>query len=322
MFKFLILSFIIISTTTIVSAQKNKPDESTPSEDTSGKISYVKVALGVGNQLLSLHNKALNASESVNGIIFTPSVGYYHKSGLGLSLQGYLLNDSGSTNLYQTSLTPSYEYEGSNVAFGASYTHFFVKNKYGVVASPIQNDFYTSLVSKKGWINPGVALGYSFGTSKEISLVTVDIPQRGSITFPDTATTKTKAFSLIGSLGHSFQFSDVFTKDADLNFTTTLMANAGNARFDVTHANRYSAVIANRNPGRGRGRLGGGSGNSSGNGSEISKFALQSVGANFELGYSIGQFGFYSQIYFDYYVPQTDSKRLTQVFNVNVSYSF
>lgn len=321
MYKRLSLMLIIVSCSFFAIAQSKKTEEAVSGEDTSGKVSYFKVAAGVGNQLLSIHNKALNASESVNGIIFTPSIGYFHKSGLGLSLQGYLLSDSGSTNFYQTSITPSYEYEGNNVAFGISYSHYFVKNKYGSLATPIQNDFYASVVGKKGWINPGVALGYSSGISREINLVTVNIPQSGTVTFPDTTTTKTKAISLIGSLGHTFEFSNVFTKDGDLNFTTSLLANAGSAKFDVTHANRYSAAISNSRTRRGRGRLGGGTGTSA-NGSEVSKFALQSVGANFELGYGIGQFGVYSQLYLDYYLPQTDSKRFTQVYNITVSYAF
>ena len=313
----LTLPFLLLCIcTTSIEAQKKQTEDPGENQEAAAPSSYFKIAAGIGNQLLSIHNKALNAGQNVNGIIFTPSVGYYHKSGFGISFEGYLLKDSGSTNFYQSSLTPSYQYEGTDVSFGISYSRYFVKNKYGAVSSPIQNDFYTNVVFTKNWLKPGIALGYSSGKYKEINLVTVNFPQIGTVTFPDTATTKTTAFSLIGNLEHTFEFSNVLSPDGDLSFTPSLVANAGSAKFIVTHANRFSASVMN-NP-RGNGRVRGGGTGESG----VSKFGLQSIGANFDMIYSIGIFSLEPQVYLDYYLQQTDTKKFTQVYSINLAVTF
>lgn len=308
----------LLFTTTAVFAQKKETDTPDESDQKDIPTSYFKFGVGIGNQLLSIHNKALNASENINSLIFSPSIGYFHKSGFGISFQGYLLKDSGSTNFYQSSLTPSYEYDGDDVGFGISYSRYFVKNKYGGATSPIQNDIYTSILFKKPWLQPGIAAGYASGTYKEINIQTLNLPQFGTVTFPDTATTKTKAFSLIGSLQHTFEFANVLTEGGDLSFTPTILANAGAAKFVVTHANRFSANVANT---RGRGRVRGGTGTGTGE-SSASSFTLESVGANFALLYSIGKFSLEPQVYLDYYLQNTDTKKFTQVYNISLSVVF
>src|SRR5829696_5103072 len=47
--------------------------------------SYVFVNLGIGNRLFSIRNNALNAKQSVTStVIYTPSLGYYHKTGFSI----------------------------------------------------------------------------------------------------------------------------------------------------------------------------------------------------------------------------------------------
>ena len=309
--------FLCLFTTSLLAQKKQTEDTPEGNAELEKPTSYFKLGAGIGNQLLSIHNKALNAGQNVNGIIFTPSIGYYHKSGFGLSFEGYLLKDSGKTNFYQSALTPSYEYDGNDIIFGVSYSRFFVKNKYGGATSPIQNDIYTNVLFKKNWLKPGIAVGYSSGTYKEINLVTVTLPQIGTITFPDTAKTKTTAFSLIGSLEHTFEFFNILSEDGFLSFTPSLLANAGSAKFVVTHANRFSASPSNAGRGRAKFRGGAGTGESS-----VSKFGLQSIGANFNLLYTIGKFSLEPQVYLDYYLQQTDTNKFTQVYSINMAITF
>src|SRR5947207_4432805 len=71
--------------------------------------SYFSVEAGVGNRLFSVHNNRLNARQSsISTLVYTPSVGYFHRSGLSLTAGAYLLNDKdngfGST---QYTLTPA-----------------------------------------------------------------------------------------------------------------------------------------------------------------------------------------------------------------------
>lgn len=313
----LFLPILIIFSLSVCAQKTETSKEDTDAADSKDKqTSYFKVGAGVGNQLLSIHNKALNAGQNLNTIIFTPSIGYYHKSGFGISFEGYLLKDSGSTNFYQSSLTPSYEYDGKDISAGVSYSRYFVKNKYGGSTSPIQNDFYANVVMRKHAIHPGLAVGYSSGTYKEIDLVTINFPQIGPRTFPDTVTTKTTAFSLIGSLEHTFDFANVLSPKGELSFTPAFMANAGSAKFVVTHANRFN--VTNTGTVRRKGKV---RGSATGESSKQS-FTLQSVGANFDVMYTIGKFSLEPQLYLDYYLLQSDTKAFTQVYNIILSVSF
>lgn len=275
--------------------------------------SYFKVGVGLGNQLLSVNNKALDASQTNNKLIITPNIGYYHKSGFGISVAGYFLNDSGSTKFYQSALTPSYELDADDFGFGVSYTRYFPKDKYGGSNSPIQNDFYTNVLFKKTWLEPGVALGYSNGIYKEINVVTVNFPNIGPRTFTDTASTKTTALSLIGTIEHTFDFDNIFSSSDLLNFTPAIMLNAGSNKLITTHKNKYSAFV-DQNSNRRRLR-----GNSQ---SDITSFTLQSVGLNLGITYSIGSFIFEPQLYLDYYLHTSDTKKFTQVYNINAAFTF
>ena len=310
--KRFLFSILYLTITLSAIAQKEETDKAS-GEEADKPSSYFKIGAGIGNQLLSVNNKALNASQINNKLIFTPNIGYYHKSGLGISFVGYLLSDSGSTNFYQSGLTPSYELDGEDFSFGISYTRYFVKNKYGGSNSPIQNDFYVNTLFKKGWIQPGLAIGFSNGIYKEINLVTVTLPVLGTRTFLDTASTKTTAFSLIGSIGHTFEFDNVISGEDLLSFTPALMLNAGSSKLVTTHQNRYSAS-GFQNPNRRRIR-----GN---NQSDVTKFGLQSVGANLGLVYSVGSFSLEPQLYLDYYLQASDTKKFTQVYNINFAFTF
>ena len=50
-----------------------------------------------------------------------------------------------------------------NISLGISFKHYFVKDKYFVFSSSVQNDLFTSFRYKKTWLQPAIALGYSSG---------------------------------------------------------------------------------------------------------------------------------------------------------------
>ena len=55
---------------------------------------------------------------------------------------------------------------------------------------------------------------------------------------------------------------------------------------------------------------------------QTNKFEAESIGLDLGLAYSIGRFTFQPDYYVDYYLPQTDEKRFTGIFNVNLGFSF
>src|SRR5450631_4769598 len=72
--------------------------------------SYFRVNVGIGNKLYSSQDKSIETLQNSQQFIVSPSVGYYHKSGFGISFTGFLLNENNKTNFYQYTLSPSYSY--------------------------------------------------------------------------------------------------------------------------------------------------------------------------------------------------------------------
>jgi len=55
--------------------------------------SFFSVTTSFSNRLFSTNNNVLNAQQSSTGATaFIPSVAYFHKSGLGISIMGYVRN--------------------------------------------------------------------------------------------------------------------------------------------------------------------------------------------------------------------------------------
>ena len=107
--------------------------------------SFFTAGTGIGNQTFSVKNNILNAQETrTNSISLTPAIGYFHKSGLGLSSTGYLTNINKQLLFYQFALTPSFDFVNDKIAAGISYTRYFGKDTNTLSSSPYENDFYGS----------------------------------------------------------------------------------------------------------------------------------------------------------------------------------
>jgi len=280
------------------------------SSDSSSSSLFVNI--GIGNRLYSVKNNALNAYQNSSKLIYSPSVGYIHKSGLGLAAGANLLNEGTGVAVSQYSISPSFGLvNNENIDVGISFTHYFVKNKFSPYSSPIQNDFYTSFSYLKNWLQPGVAVGFSNGVYKDArhkDTVIAGFKRR----FYDSVTYKLNAFSLMFTLGHQFLWYEVLGQSDGLSLTPTLMLNAGSGKTAITHNTNatYLFRILNR-----RGKI---------DKLQEFSFAVQSVGLNIDTRYMIGKFYLQPQLYLDYYLPALDSgsKRFSQFFTFNLGYNF
>ncbi|MEO6231476.1 MAG: hypothetical protein ABJB11_09265 [Ferruginibacter sp.] len=272
--------------------------------------SYAFVNLGIGNRLFSMRNNSLNARQSsVNTIIYTPTVGYFHKSGLSITAGANFLNDGIDFGAKQYSITSAFDLSGNkNWGVGISYTHYFVQDKFSPFSSPFQDDIYGSVKYKRTWIQPGISIGYSAGSYNEALEKDTIINGRLKHRY-DSITYKLDAFSLVFSAGHQFIWYGTINKDDALAFTPTLMANAGSATTSTTHNSNVALINFFIRKGR-IPKL------------QTDKFEMQSLAINLDLTYTVGKFTFEPQLYLDYYLPETDSSRFSQVFAFNVGYSF
>jgi hypothetical protein len=127
--------------------------------------SYFDVSIGIGNKLFSVKNNSVNASQTqVNKIFFTPSIAYHHKSGFSIAITPYLTSDSGAMKVYQTALTPSYDYAGDNFAAGISYTRYVADNTSYNTNATYQNDLFAYFKYTKTVIEPSLSLGFANGS--------------------------------------------------------------------------------------------------------------------------------------------------------------
>ncbi len=281
--------------------------------------SYFRINAGIGNRLFTEKNKAVENLQTTNQFVFTPSIGYFHKSGFGISFTGYLFNQTNKTDFYQYALSPSYFYsKGKWINTSLSYTHYFKKANYRSSASPFNDEFYGSVGLKKYWVKPAVSIGYSSGKYREIvnvDTVVMILNLPTPVKFIDTATTVISSFSVATSIEHDFNFYNVLSKKDGLSITPQLSIITGINDYSVNNKKRiqlYNTYVKRRlkrlqrfqsSPGK-------------------SNYELQSLGFDLDLNYGIGKFYFEPELYLDYYLPKTDDKRFTQIFNFNIGITF
>jgi hypothetical protein len=281
--------------------------------------SYFRVNVGIGNKLYSSQDKSIESLQNSQQFIVSPSVSYYNKSGFGISFTGFLLNENKKTNFYQYTLTPSYAYNKGKVAnVLISYTHYFEKDSYSYNTSPVQNEFYGNILFKKPWIKPGIAAGYSFGKYHEIIKIDTTITiltQQIHIHYIDTTTIKLSSFSFAASLEHSFIFFDLFSIKDGIMLTPQLSLISGINTYDISHTSSLANFNAFTKRRLKRIRHFQSQANNK-------NYQLQSVGLDLDVNYSIGKFYLEPDLYLNYYLPETNDNRFTQIFNFNIGITF
>ncbi|MEP7236374.1 MAG: hypothetical protein ABI685_00855 [Ferruginibacter sp.] len=275
--------------------------------------SYLDVNIGIGNGIFSLKNNALNAGQAqTNKIYYTPAVGYYHKSGMAITVTGFLAADDGGLKMYQYGISPSYTYSNKKFATGISYTRFIEGSTASFNVSPFKNDFYASALYKKTWIQPGIALGFSFGKQVDYYDTAFWLLNR-VVQVRDTITTRLSGLSLTLSATHKWNYYELLGKKDAIQLQPSLMLNAGSQKWNTTHSSRLFSNFP---------RLANYLKKRYGSGSGADKFKLQSLAFLGELTYYYGKFYLQPQIYLDYYLPTTTEKRLTSLFSVTAGISF
>ncbi len=274
--------------------------------------SYFDVSIGIGNRSFSVNNNSVNASQAkVNKLYYTPSIGYHHKSGIGISVTPYFATENGNLKTYQTAITPSYDYESNKISTGISFTKFIADTKSYNSNSTYQNDLYAYFKYTQSYIQPIVSLGYASGKFNETYFRdSVKLPNRTVARF-DTTKNEIKDFSVSFGIEHVFNFDSVFTKKGTLTFTPQLVVNAGSEKFKSTITNVRALALATRTN-----RL------KSLTQTDNAAFAFQSIALSLGADYYIGNFVISPNVYIDYFLPPTTEKRLSNVFSFSIGYTF
>lgn len=278
--------------------------------------SFFNVSLGIGTGIFSFEEKGTMFVTSEKRLFFSPTLGYYHKTGLGITTAAFMLFDKNRVNAYQYAVSPSFDLIKRKFSAGIAYTHYFNKDSVEFYMTPIRDEIFAYFSYKNFWLRPGINLSYGWGSKTEYEkqqyLIYSRLLQRSQSYFITVKNVESvKDLSLTLSVRKDINWYDVFSKDDNVSFTPVVLLNMGtqNFGFNTSYTNAQNAAI----------RINGAPSNSEI--SETTDFALQSVSAILRAGFMKGRFLLQPQIFFDYALWDTE-KRFNTVYSVIVAVSF
>jgi hypothetical protein len=286
--------------------------------------SYFFINLSTAQGYFNFVNSNNTRVEVVQKFIWSPTLGYYHKNGMGLTLTGYLINNNKQLNLYQASVSASYDYlKNRDLATGISYLRYFTKDSLSFYTSPLQNEVYGYFLWRKSWVQPGIAASYGWGSRADykereryIRLLRLKrLLRRFGYVVLSPVTTVTEEsivdFSLTASLRHNFYWLNIFSAKDHIRFTPQLSFASGTQKFGFNQTtgtygiSRYNVVYNAGNV----------------NLDSVQKFQPLSLTFYLRSDYSLGKFFIQPQLIFDYYFPARE-KNFTSLFSLNAGFIF
>ena len=280
--------------------------------------SYFMPSLSVSRGYFNFTSKGNELLETTSKLTYSPMLTWYHKSGVGFSATGYTVNDDQNLNLYQVSLTPSFDYlQNRDLATGFSYTRFLSKDSLPFYTSPLRNEVYGYFTYRKWWMKPMLAVSYGWGSrsdyeEREDLIQSLRLRPRG-YTYVNT-TESVSDFTLMASVRHDFYWLDVFTYNDHIRFTPQISFTSGTQKFGFNQtSNTYGTSI----------RTATNVLYSSENIYLDDQLDFQPLSLTLYLRgeYSIGKFFVQPQFMLDYYFPAT-SKNLSNLFSVTMGMVF
>lgn len=280
--------------------------------------SYFLGSLSLSKGYFNYENKSSSQVQTMKKFSWSPTLGYYHKSGLGFTATGSIVNDQNKMNFYQYSLSPSFDYlNNKNFATGISLTKYFTKDSLSFYTSPLQNEVYGYFTYRKSWIRPAVAFSYGWGSrtdyeQREELIQSLRLRPRG-YTYINT-TESVSDFSLVASLRHDFYWLDVFTYNDHIRFTPQVAFTSGTQKFGFNQtSNTYATTIRN-----GTNVL---YGTENVYLDDQLKFQPLSVTLFLRGEYSIGKFFIQPQFTMDYYFPSA-TRNFSTLFSLTTGFMF
>ncbi|MFN4315768.1 MAG: hypothetical protein ACK4E0_15840 [Chitinophagaceae bacterium] len=262
----------------------------------------------------------LTRIRSVATPTYSPMLAYYHRSGLGLTGNGYLMNDEGKLNFYQWSISPSFDYLANpNFATGISYTHYFSKDSVPFYVSPLNNEISAYFTWRKSWLRPAITASYAWGSREQLNMRLAYIQRlwlrrRLANWLRENYEDNISDFSVTASVLHDFYWLAVIGKKDHIRVTPQFLFTAGTQQFGMnqrgTYYNLNNITRANLLSTAREFNL-------------DAKRSFEPLSASFSLRaeYGIGAFFVQPQFLLDYYFPANE-KPWSALFSVTAGFSF
>jgi hypothetical protein len=280
--------------------------------------SYFLASLSLGKSYYNFETKSSSLIEPSKKLTYSPTLGYYHKSGFGLTTMGYIVNDQTNMNFYQFSIAPSFDYlKNKSLAAGISFTKFITKDSLPFYTTPLQNELYAYFTYRKTWIRPTLAVSYGWGsrsdyTKRESIIQDLRLRRRG-FTYINIKES-VRDFSVMASVRHDFYRLDVFNNKDHIRFSPQLAFTSGTQKFGFNQSSSTYATVIRTNS------------NVLYSTENIYlddkvKFQPLSLALYLRGEYSIGRFFIQPQFVLDYYFPST-TDNFTGLFSINAGLMF
>jgi hypothetical protein len=280
--------------------------------------SFFSAYLTASNRLFSTINNAFNAQQTAASVAITPSVSYYHKSGLGITATSYLRPTSVSGGLYQLALTPSYDFIGDKVMYGISYTRYVKTDPTNSFTTPYDNEVYGYIQERKTWLRPSLTLGWAGGSYNDVSMIPIKV-NGNTIIVKDSSIITINDFSSIFSLSHNFKFSDVLSSD-DLITLVPQISLIGGVQGYQAKSVTVGSIIGPRSRENDLERIR--ERYNFRSSSTVSSFSLQTIAASLNLSWYKGAFSFSGGYFSGYYFQSGTSSQWSHIFNVSLGVTF
>ena len=280
--------------------------------------SYFLASVSLGKSYYNFETKSSSLIEPSKKLTYSPTLGYYHKSGFGLSAMGYIVNDETNLNFYQFSLAPSFDYlKNKSLATGISYTKFLTKDSLPFYTTPLQNELYAYFTYRKTWIRPMLAISYGWGSrsdyiKRESVIQDLRLRRRG-FTYINVKES-VRDLSMMVSVRHDFYRLDIFNNKDHIRFSPQVAFTSGTQKFGFNQSSSTYATIIRTNS------------NVLYSTENIYlddkvKFQPLSLSLYLRGEYSIGRFFIQPQFVLDYYFPSTKDN-FTSLFSINAGLMF
>ena len=275
--------------------------------------SHLLLSLSIGQGYFNYIPKFTFNATTVKKYAWTPTFGFYDKSGIGITLTGYMVKDNQKFNMYQASASPSFDYlKNRKFATGVSYLRYFNTDTTSFYTSPLQNEVNGYFLWRKSWLQPGIAANYGWGSRTELRKRERILE---ALRVNNEVYTSTNEyiidFSLVASLRHDFYWLNILSDRDYIRFTPQVSFSSGTQKFGFNQTtgtygiNGYNVLYR-----AGSVKL-----------DEKKKFRPLSLTLYLRTDYSVGNFFFQPQILFDYYFPG-DANKFTSLFSINTGLIF
>ena len=305
--------FMTNDTTSVIDSLMRDFDRFLDSITAPKSIFFISMSAGTGIFSFEESNSVFLNSEKK--LILSPFVGYYHKSGLGITAAAYMINEEKGLKFYQYVFTPSFDIIKRNFSTGISFSKYISKDSLDFYTTPIQNEIFAYFTYKKWWLRPSIGVSYGWGSSIEYEERKLQIQKGRSkkdrqVTVVVRNEESVKDMSLTLSVRKDFNWYDVLLKNDNIGFTPVLLFNSGTQNFGFNTSYSYTlptAIRVNSLP-------------SNSNIKDKTGFEAQSLSAVLRGIYLKGRFMLQPQVLFDYYLPQAED-RFNTVYSISAAVS-